>query len=189
MSNSTAKALFLDRDGVINVEKNYVYRIEDFDFITGIFDLCACAVDRGFVIIVITNQAGIARGYYSVRDFEKLTDWMLHQFSDQGVHIHHVYYCPYHPIAGVGTYKRDSFDRKPKPGMILKAKDEFDLDLTNSVLVGDKASDIQAGITAGVGNNILLIPDTENKASAGYRHCKSIPDITNWLASHFPVCD
>src|SRR5512139_2969385 len=150
------KALFLDRDGVINVEKNYVYRIEDFDFVDGIFDLCDCAQSLGFKLIVITNQAGIGRGYYTETDFTQLTEWMRGEFRSHGIEIDHVYYCPYHPTAGVGEYKRDSFDRKPSPGMILKAKRDFDLDLPQSVLIGDKDSDIQAGRSAGVGHLVKL---------------------------------
>lgn len=184
---SPTRALFLDRDGVINIEKNYVYRIEDFEFIAGIFDLCACAQARGFIIIIITNQAGIARGYYSVRDFEKTTAWMLGRFSDHDIHIHRVYFCPYHPTAGIGKYKHDSFDRKPNPGMILKARDDFGLQLSDSVLVGDKGSDIQAGLTAGVGHNILLAPETPNTHAADYWFSRSIPDITSWLAGNYPV--
>ncbi len=150
------KALFLDRDGVINVEKNYVYRIEDFEFMEGILELCALAQKLDFKLIVITNQAGIGRGYYTVADYERLTEWMLQQFSSHGVCIDRVYYCPYHPTEGIGKYRQDSFDRKPNPGMILKAKEDFSLDLSRSVLVGDKDSDLEAGRTAGIRYNLKL---------------------------------
>jgi len=150
------KALFLDRDGVINVEKNYVYRIEDFEFVEGIFDLCACAQSLGFKLIVITNQAGIGRGYYTEADFTQLTQWMLEQFASHEICIDRVYHCPFHPTAGIGAYRRDSFHRKPNPGMILDARDALDLDLSCSVLVGDKDSDIAAGIAAGVKHNLRL---------------------------------
>ena len=150
------RALFLDRDGVINIEKNYVSTIEEFEFIDGIFDLCRLANKLGFLIIVITNQAGIGRGYYSEADFQHLTRWMVDRFADEGVAIARVYHCPDHPTAGIGEYLRESYDRKPNPGMLLRARDELNIDLPNSVLVGDKASDIQAGIAAGVGANFLL---------------------------------
>ena len=139
------KALFLDRDGVINVEKNYVYRIEDFEFIDGIFELCHKYIDEGFLILVITNQAGIAKGFYSVDDFLKLTDWMIAQFQKQGITIKKVYYCPHHPDVNVSCECR-----KPNPGMILQAANEFDLDLSQCVLIGDKESDLQAGRNAGI---------------------------------------
>jgi D-glycero-D-manno-heptose 1,7-bisphosphate phosphatase len=145
------KALFLDRDGVINVEKNYVYRIEDFEFLPGIFDLCTIAKQRGFLLVVITNQAGIGRGYYSEADFNRLTEWMLEEFQAHDIKIDRVYHCPYHPTAGIGKYRQESFDRKPNPGMILKARQEFNLNLSQSVLIGDKNSDIEAGRAAGVG--------------------------------------
>jgi D-glycero-D-manno-heptose 1,7-bisphosphate phosphatase len=139
------KAFFLDRDGVINVEKNYVYRIEDFEFIDGIFELCHKYIDEGFLIIVITNQAGIAKGFYSVDDFLKLTDWMVAQFQKQGIAIKKVYYCPHHPDIDVPCECR-----KPNPGMILQAANEFNLDLSQCVLIGDKESDLQAGRNAGL---------------------------------------
>lgn len=156
MSTLPRRALFLDRDGVINVEKNYVHRIEDFEFLPGIFEFCKTAAGLGFVLVVITNQAGIGRGYYTEADFRRLTDWMLAEFQVRGILIDRVYHCPYHPTAGVGVYRRESFDRKPNPGMILKARDELGLDLAASVLIGDKDSDIEAGRTAGVGHLLLL---------------------------------
>jgi D-glycero-D-manno-heptose 1,7-bisphosphate phosphatase len=149
-------ALFLDRDGVINVEKNYVHRIEDFEFLDGIFDLCRAATERNMPIVVVTNQAGIGRGYYSETQFLKLMDWMVARFVEEGAPIAAVYFCPYHPEYGVGPYKVDSFDRKPKPGMILRARDELGLLLESSVLIGDKASDIAAARAANVGRAILL---------------------------------
>lgn len=150
------KALFLDRDGVINKEKNYVYRIQDFYFIEGIFDLLRSAQDCEYLLIVITNQAGIARGYYTEDDFYLLTDWMKKQLHEKGIVIDRVYHCPYHPVHGIGRYKRNSECRKPSPGMILKAAKDLDIDLSNSLLIGDKESDIEAGLRAGIGLNILL---------------------------------
>lgn len=175
------RALFLDRDGVINVEKNYVFRIEDFEFVDGVFELCRIANELGLLIIVITNQAGIGRGYYTELDFQALTEWMVDKFSQEGVTISKVYYCPYHPTAGVGEYLRESFDRKPNPGMLLQAKDEFDLDMADSVLVGDKDSDIQAGIAAGVGANLLLVHD---RKIGNQGEIASLHDAGIWLSGH-----
>lgn len=160
MHNFSVKrpALFLDRDGVINVETNYVHRIEDFVFIDGIFELCRSAVAAEMAVVVVTNQAGIGRGFYTEDQFRTLTDWMCGRFFAEGVVIDGVYYCPYHAEHGVGTYKADSFDRKPNPGMILRARDDLGLSLEGSVLVGDKASDIAAARSANVGRAILMAP-------------------------------
>lgn len=150
------KALFLDRDGVINVEKNYVYKIEDFEFVEGIFEVLKYFQDKGYLLIVITNQAGIGRGYYTEEDFHVLNNWMLEEFKKKEIHITKVYYCPYHPEHGIGEYKRDSLDRKPNSGMILQAQKEFNIDLSASILVGDKESDVEAGLRAGIVSNILI---------------------------------
>jgi D-glycero-D-manno-heptose 1,7-bisphosphate phosphatase len=177
--------LFLDRDGVINVEKDYVYRIEDFEFIDGIFELCARARQLGFKPIVITNQSGIARGYYTVADYERLTQWMLEKFAVRGSPIEKVYYCPFHPTAGIGEYRRESFDRKPNPGMILKAKADFALELADSVLVGDKDSDIEAGRAAGVGYNLTLLHGAEQRGNPARLEFSSLYVIGDWLERTF----
>jgi len=149
-------ALFLDRDGVINVDHAYVHRIEDFEFVDGIFELCLQAQHAGMAVVVVTNQAGIGRGYYTEQQFSALTAWMCAQFAERGVAIDGVYFCPSHPEHGIGIYRCDSFDRKPNPGMLLRARDQLGLDLIKSVLVGDKISDIQAARAAGVGCAILI---------------------------------
>lgn len=151
------KALFLDRDGVINVDHGYVHKIEDFEFMSGIFDLAREAQKKGYLICVITNQAGIGRGYYGVSEFNHLTDWMCDEFLSQDVFISKVYYSPYHATHGIGKYKQDHQSRKPNPGMINQAVDEFHIDVSQSVLLGDKLTDVQAGETAGVGTNILYL--------------------------------
>ena len=150
-------AVFLDRDGVINQECEYVHRIDDFHFIDGVFDACRKMSKAGFSLIVITNQAGIARGYYTEDDFNQLTKWMLEKFSQHGIEIDDVYYCPHHPIHGVGSYRRVCDCRKPGPEMILRAAREHSLDLSQSILVGDKASDIDAGKAAGLGCCVLVL--------------------------------
>ena len=162
------KALFLDRDGVINVEKNYVYRVEDFEFIDGIFDVLRSFQERGYLLIIITNQAGIGRGYYTEEDFHRLNTWMLDVFKDKGITITKVYYCPFHKEYGMGEYKRDSYDRKPNPGMILKAEKDFNIDLSKSILIGDKESDIEAGINAGIPKNILINNEDNVSSRASY---------------------
>ena len=151
------KALFLDRDGVINEDGNYIFQQEEFRFIDGIFELCRAAQEKEYLLIVTTNQSGIARGYYTEDDFWKLTFWMCGEFEKQGVRIDKVFYCPFHPEKGIGKYKIDSCDRKPNPGMILKAQKEFDIDLEHSIIIGDKDSDMAAGRSAGL-QHLLLFP-------------------------------
>jgi len=160
---SQNKALFLDRDGVINLERGYVHRREDFWFQEGIFELGRAAQARGYQLLVVTNQAGIARGYYTESEFIALTSWMTGEFARLGVHIARVYYCPYHPTDGLGAYRRDSNDRKPKPGMILRARADFGLDLSASLLIGDRESDMVAAAAAGVGTRILLRSATDGE--------------------------
>ena len=144
-------ALFLDRDGVINIDHAYVHRKQDFHFIDGIFELVAAAKAAGYLVVVVTNQAGIGRGYYSEADFHELMNWVQEQFAYRGGHIDGIYFCPDHPEHGIGKYRRDSEFRKPAPGMLLQAAAELDIDLENSILVGDKASDVEAGERARVG--------------------------------------
>ena len=164
---SLRPALFLDRDGVINVDHAYVCTQDQFQFIEGIFELCRRAKELGYLIFVITNQAGIARGYYTERDFLDLTEWMCGIFAAQGAAIDKVYFCPFHPEFGIGRYKVDSPFRKPGPGMILQAAREFGVDLKNSVLVGDKESDMEAGLAAGVGCNLFYRPSSATALASG----------------------
>lgn len=145
------RALFLDRDGVINHDTGYTSSVENFQFIDGIFDLCRAAKRLGYLLIVVTNQAGIGRGYYSEQDFLTLTEWMSERFKAEGAPITEVFHCPYHPENGIGHYKIDSFDRKPNPGMLLRAAKKHGIDLARSIMIGDKDSDMQAASKAGVG--------------------------------------
>lgn len=154
-----SRALFLDRDGVINVDHGYVHRPEQMSFVPGIFSLCRAAVQRGYRVIVVTNQAGIGRGYYSEADFAAVTSWMCGQFAAERAPVTAVYHCPYHPEHGVGAYRRESDWRKPGPGMLLAAARDHDLHLPDCVLVGDKESDVEAGLNAGVGRVIRYADD------------------------------
>ena len=146
------KALFLDRDGVINKEKNYLYKIEDFEFVDGVFETCRYFQEKGYLLIIVTNQAGIARGKYTEQDYQILTDWMLAEFERQGITISKVYHCPHHP-----EFTGECECRKPKPGMLIQAKNEFDIDMPNSIMVGDKNSDIEAAINSGIQNKYLVL--------------------------------
>jgi D-glycero-D-manno-heptose 1,7-bisphosphate phosphatase len=157
------RALFLDRDGVINVEKSYLYKVSEFEFIDGIFDLCRHYQNLGFIIIVVTNQSGIARNFYTENDFSKLTTWMIKEFKNQGITVNYVYYCPHHPeINGKCEC------RKPQPGMLLQAKKDFDVNLPNSIIIGDKERDIEAALNAGINETYLFDENgsvTESKAT------------------------
>ncbi len=145
------KALFLDRDGVVNVEKDYLYKIEDFEFINGIFELCRYYENIGYLIFIVTNQSGIARKYYTEKDFITLSNWMSKEFLKHGIEISKVYHCPHHPdISG------ECSCRKPKSGMLLEAKNEFEIDMKNSIIIGDKERDIEAGLNAGLRETYLL---------------------------------
>ena len=146
----TERALFLDRDGVINIDKGYVYKIDDFDFVPGVFNFCRQAVDRGYQIIVVTNQSGIGRGYYTEGDFDILTQWMIAKFERENIKIAKVFYCPHHPVEAKGDYLKKCSCRKPEPGMLMQAISEFALKAEQCLMLGDSQSDILAAQAAGV---------------------------------------
>ena len=173
------KALFLDRDGVINVEKNYVHTIEEFEFVDGIFNLCRAAVNREMILVVVTNQAGIGRGMYTETDFWQLTHWMVAHFERENAPISKVYFCPFHPEFGIGDYRQNSVDRKPNPGMLLRARDELGIDLAKSVMIGDKESDMLAAAAAGIGKKVLLSSDGASITADAV--CQSLADIQTLL--------
>ena len=171
------KALFLDRDGIINEEFNYVHRVEDFVFMSGIFDLCRNAKNAGMPIVVVTNQAGIGRGYYTEEQFKILTDWMNSRFLEEGIVIDAVYYCPFHPIHGIGKYKKESDDRKPNPGMLFRARDDLGIDLASSYLIGDNGTDIAAAKSASIGTSVLLASKDKECSSNPDYYAQSLSDI------------
>jgi D-glycero-D-manno-heptose 1,7-bisphosphate phosphatase len=135
------KALFLDRDGIINVDTKYLHKAEDVIFNDGIFELCSAALQKGYILIVVTNQAGIARGYFTEDDVITLHEWMKQKFAEKGITITAFYYSPYHPKGTIEKYKQDSDCRKPKPGLFIQAVKEHNIDINQSLMVGDKESD------------------------------------------------
>lgn len=175
------KALILDRDGVVNREVGYLSRPEDVDWVPGIWELCRAARDAGFVIALVTNQSGIARGLYSEEQFNSLMRWMGEQFAAEGVAMAAYYYCPHHPEHGVGEYKRECVDRKPGPGMLLRAARELDLDLAASVMVGDRCSDVGAANAAGVGRVFLLSGTEAGECGGAYISVDSLDAVTRVL--------
>jgi D-glycero-D-manno-heptose 1,7-bisphosphate phosphatase len=143
------KTIFLDRDGVINKEVNYLSNIEDFEFIEGVFKSCNHFLSLNYKIIIVTNQSGISRGLYSLSDYEKVTSWMISQFQNNNIEILDIFYCPHKPSSVCNC-------RKPKPGMLIDAKNKHKIDMKKSWLIGDKENDITAANNAGITNTVLV---------------------------------
>jgi D-glycero-D-manno-heptose 1,7-bisphosphate phosphatase len=175
------RGLFLDRDGVVNVEVGYLHRVEEVRFVEGIFSLCRTAMGLGYRLVVVTNQAGIARGYYTEEDFETLMGWMREALRAEGVELDAVYHCPFHPEHGVGKYKREHEDRKPGTGMLRRAVRDFGVELSESVMVGDRCSDVAAANSAGL-RQAFLISGTEQAGCGGdYVSVESLAEVERWL--------
>lgn len=179
----SGQALFLDRDGVINVDHGYVHRSEQVEFVPGIFELVAAATARGWRVVVVTNQSGIGRGYFGVGDFQRLTEWMRSHFAERGGTLDAVYHCPHHPREAGADYRRDCPDRKPAPGMLLRACRDLQLDMAASVLVGDRLSDLEAARRAGVGTRLLFDPEGCGRlpAEAGVARISTLVEAVAWL--------
>lgn len=142
------RAVFLDRDGTINIEKEYLYRINDFEFIEGVQEAIRLLNEAGIMVVVVTNQSGVARGYYTEEDVESLHRHIANELKISGAHIDAWLYCPHHPD-GRGSYALPCDCRKPLPGMLNNAATRYNIDLENSTMIGDKLADIEAGKTAG----------------------------------------
>lgn len=149
------KAIFLDRDGTLNVDHGYVHQIDDFHFIDGTIQTLRQLKQMGYLLVVVTNQSGIARGYFSEQQFLQLTEWMDWSLAEQGVDLDGIYYCPHHP-KGQGEYQKTCDCRKPRAGMLMEAIKALKIDPRLSIMVGDKLEDLQAGINAGIPTNILV---------------------------------
>ena len=144
------KAAFFDRDGVLNVDKSYLYKIEDFEWIDGAKEALAYLTQQGYTVFVVTNQSGIARGYYTVDDMDKLHDFMAQQVAAAGGKIEKFYYCPHLPEGKIAEYAVECDCRKPKPGLILRAFEEYDIDKEAAFLIGDKTRDVESAEAAGI---------------------------------------
>lgn len=164
------KVAFLDRDGVINKEIGYLHKIEDFEYTEQLISGLQSLILLGFSLVIVTNQAGIARGLYSLEDYRKLTDWMVDDLRRHRVTFLDILFCPHHPNGVVPNYTASCYCRKPLPGMFLNARDRFNIDMENSILIGDKESDVKAAAAAGVGRSFLV-------RSGHYFGQVSIPDI------------
>ena len=155
------KALFLDRDGVVNIDYGFVYHPENFHFLKGFFELCLHFQYINYKIIIITNQSGIARGYFTEEDLKKLHKYMIDKLRCENIYITDIFYCT--------SVDETHPDRKPNPGLFLKAKEKYKLDMPSSLSIGDKERDIIAAKKAGVGLNILLTDNTETTTVAEYK--------------------
>ncbi|MDN3609284.1 D-glycero-beta-D-manno-heptose 1,7-bisphosphate 7-phosphatase [Vibrio ostreicida] len=178
-------AVFLDRDGVLNVDHGYVHDEHDFEFIEGVFEATKALKELGYLLVLVTNQSGIARGKFSEERFLSLTQWMDWNFVDNGVEFDGFYYCPHHAEHGKGQYKQECQCRKPQPGMFLSARDDLHIDMANSVMVGDKAEDMMAAQAAEVGTRILVRTGktvTERGQALACVVLDSIADVPQYLA-------
>lgn len=179
---SGGKILFLDRDGVINVDTGHPHVIDEMQFVEGIFDLCVVAGGLGYQIIIITNQAGIAKGHYDEEQFFRVMNWMTGQFMKRGIEILDYYFCPHH-VDGHGKYRKNCPHRKPEPGMILAACTDHDIDLKNSIIIGDKISDMAAGRRANIGTLLFFDAGGNEKTNMpdNIRKFIQLSDITEFL--------
>ncbi len=180
--SGVGRGLFLDRDGVVNVEVGYLSKAEEVVFVEGIFSLCRTAQRLGYKLMVVTNQAGIARGYYSEAAFEELMVWMRGELRREGIELDAVYYCPFHPEHGIGEYKREHEDRKPGTGMLRRGAREFGLELSECVMVGDRCSDIAAANAAGL-RQAFLISGTEvdGRCGGSFIGVERLDEVEAWL--------
>lgn len=150
------KAVFVDRDGTLNIEKNYLYRIEDFEFIPGVPEAIRRLRQAGFLVIVATNQSGVARGYFTLAEVDGLHRHIQNELKKSGTCIDGFYVCPHHPTEGVGEFRRECGCRKGEPGLLLRAAAEHGIDLAGSWMVGDKLADVEAGEKAGCTSLLVM---------------------------------
>jgi len=174
------RAVFLDRDGTINEEREYLWRTEDFFFIDGAVEAIRLLRSAGYLVVVVTNQSGIGRGYYSEQDLERLHRHMQNELESRGAEVDAYYFCPHHPLHGKGAYAGDCDCRKPLPGMLLQAAGQLGIDLEHSWMVGDKRADMEAGLAAGC-RAILVKTGYGAEEAAGLP--AQVPVVDNLLAA------
>lgn len=172
------KAIFLDRDGVLNVDVHYLYRLEDFQWMRGAKEALRLAQDKGYRLIVVTNQSGVGRGYFQEEDVQRLHTYMAEELKAVGVTIDAFYYCPHWVGAKTARYDVACACRKPQPGMILQGAQDFAIDLGQSLMIGDKESDMEAAARAGVrgyrftGSNLLPFMESVLTQEEQLRSCE-----------------
>ena len=149
--NMANKAVFFDRDGTLNVDVHYLYRPEDFQWTPEAVEAIEYCHQQGYLVVVITNQSGVARGYYTEAEVQRLHQWMNEELARQGAKpIDAFYYCPHHPQGKVAAYAKECSCRKPQPGMLLQACQEMNIEPVQSYMVGDSPRDVEAGEKAGI---------------------------------------
>jgi D-glycero-D-manno-heptose 1,7-bisphosphate phosphatase len=177
------RALLLDRDGVVNIDHGYVGKREQFEFMPGLFPFLRAVQDRGFRLAVITNQSGVARGFYTRQDYEKLTAWMRGELAKESIAIDHVFACFECEDGTDPAYSRQSFWRKPNPGMVLEAVQRMRLDPARSAFLGDHIRDMQAAEGGGIGLRLLLADHPKEKPR-GVTVVKSFDEAFEALKHH-----
>jgi len=172
MIDNQKKVVFLDRDGVINKEINYLHKIEDVIFIDGVFETCRTIIERNYEIIIVTNQSGISRKLYTYTDFKILTEWMLEKFYENGVKILDVKFCPHLPSDNCNC-------RKPKPGLILDAIEQYKINASESIMVGDTENDIIAAKLSNIKKTFLVRSghEIDENTSSAKNIIESIADL------------
>lgn len=165
LSSIKRRGLLLDRDGVINVDHGYVSQQGQFQFLPELFPFLRSAQDLGFRLAILTNQSGVARGMYTVADFEKLTGWMRLELAKQGIVIDLILACFEHDAGNIAPFNRESFWRKPNPGMVLEAVQRLQLDPARSAFIGDKTSDMESAKAGGIGKRLLLTPHASEQTN------------------------
>lgn len=176
------KAVFLDRDGIIIEDTGYVGEIERVKFLPEVSEAIKLLNTNKFIVIVVTNQAGVARGYFSEEDVRKVNNYIRESLVGEGAVISKFYYCPHHIDGIIEEYRKDCYCRKPNPGMIEKAVHDYDIDLEKSFLIGDKNSDIETGYSAGC-RTIILAGDesTENNGRTPDYTANNLYEAVKWL--------
>lgn len=175
------KGLLLDRDGVINVDHSYVGTIDRFEFMPGVFDFLKKAQDLGYYLAILTNQSGVAQALYTESDFHKVTGWMLKEFEKHGIHIHLILACFEHPEGKIEKFRRQSYWRKPNPGMVLEALQNLNLDPARSVFVGDQPRDLEAATAGHIGTCIFFNGTDQTPIPAGGLRVRSYGEIVHKL--------
>ena len=190
------RAIFLDRDGTINVEKHYLFKIEDFEWMPGVLDGLKQLQNQGYLLIILTNQSGIARGYYRESDFFHLNEWMTRTLKNYGVDIAHIYYCPHLPDAAILTYRKACDCRKPKLGMFLQAVHDFDIDLSQSFALGDKLRDLSicqhspcSGILIGDAEQKRIVNAVKTGKYQGIRYAQDFSTAVAFISDIYSSSD